>query len=53
MDDNSVVFLEYNVKVTTDETWNTKIMDGSDISAPDNGLKVWNAEFKMKTKNAV
>ncbi|MBJ57951.1 MAG: hypothetical protein CMP24_06915 [Rickettsiales bacterium] len=51
MDDNSVVFLEYNVKVTTDETWNTKIMDGSDISAPDNGLKVWNAEFKMKTKS--
>ena len=29
MDDKSVVFLEYNVKVTTDETWGKKIMDGS------------------------
>ena len=51
MDDKSVVFLEYNVKVTTDDTWGKKIMDGSVITAPNNGLKVWNAEFKMKTKS--
>ncbi len=49
MDDNSIVFVEYNVKVTTDETWNKKILDGTAITAPNNGLKVWNAEFKMKT----
>ena len=49
MDDNSIVFVEYNVKVTTDETWNTKIFDGSVITAPNNGLKIWNSEFKMKT----
>ena len=51
MDDKSILFLEYNVKVTTDDTWGKKITDGSVITAPNNGLKVWNAEFKMKTKS--
>ena len=49
MDDNSVLFVEYNVKVTKDSSFDQKIGDGSKITAPNNGLKYFFAEFKMKT----
>ena len=49
MPDKSKIYLEYSSKLTPDETFWDKITSDKSISAPNNGLKYWFAEFKMKT----
>ena len=49
MPDNSAIFLEYNVKITADETWQDRIGKGEVVTAPSGGAKHFFAEFKMKT----
>ena len=49
MPDNSAIFLEYNVKITADETMQDKMGKGEVVTAPSGGAKHFFAEFKMKT----
>ena len=49
MSDESKIYLEYSAKLTPDENFLNNLANNKASSAPDNGLKYWFAEFKMKT----
>ena len=49
MPDKSKIYLEYSSKLTPDDTFWDKLTKDESASAPNNGLKYWFAEFKMKT----